>query len=52
MDGILRKETLVVPLNLSQLMAEKIEEPISHIRGWVNIQLETMVTMLYYRMIH
>ena len=32
-DGILGKEALVVLANLSQLMAKKKDEPISHLRG-------------------
>ena len=35
---MLRKEALVVLTNLSRLMAEKLEEPLSHIPGWVNGQ--------------
>ena len=34
-DGILEGESLVVFNNLSQLMAEKIDEPVLHMRGWV-----------------
>ena len=35
-DGMLVKDALVILSNLSQLMSEKLEEPISHVRGWVN----------------
>ena len=35
-DGMLRKEALLIILNLSRIMAEKAEEHISHVRGWVN----------------
>ena len=31
--GIIVKEALVLLANLSQLMAEKMDEPISHLRG-------------------
>ena len=34
--GMIGKEALVVHTNMSQLMATKLEEPLSHIRGWVN----------------
>ena len=33
------KEALVVLQNLSRLMAEKMEEPISYVRGWINSQI-------------
>ena len=39
MDGILRKEALVVITNLIQLKAKKREEPFSHVCEWVNIQI-------------
>ena len=32
-------------------MVEKMEEPISHVHGWVNGQITTVVARLYYRMI-
>ena len=35
-DGMLRKEALVVLSNLSRLVKEKLEETISHVHGWVN----------------
>ena len=31
-------------------MAEKMEEPILHVKGWVNGQVEIAVVRLYYRM--
>ena len=34
-DGMLRKEALVVFTSLSQLMVENPEELISHLHGWV-----------------
>ena len=35
----LRNMSLVVLAILSQLMAEKTEEPILHVRGWVKRQI-------------
>ena len=35
-DGFLGKEVLVVLANLRKLMEAKIQEPISHMHGWVN----------------
>ena len=49
--GILGKEVLVIPVNLSLLMAEKMEEPILQVRGWVNGRTEIAVARLYYRII-
>ena len=34
--GMLGREALVVLANLSELMAAKIDEPIFHMRGWIN----------------
>ena len=34
--GMLGKEALVILDSLSQLMAEKMDEPISHVRIWFN----------------
>ena len=35
-DGLLGKEAHIVLANLSQLMAEKMEEPILHMCSWFN----------------
>ena len=35
-DFMVDKKALVVFSNLSRLVAEKLREPISHVRGWVN----------------
>ena len=35
-DGMIRNEALVILTNLSRIMAEKIEEPIFHVCGWIN----------------
>ena len=50
-DVILVKEELVVLINLSQLMAEKIEETISYVRGYFNRQIEIEVVRFYSCMI-
>ena len=50
-DGMLRKEALSILTKLSQLIAIKIEEPLSQVRGWVNGQTAIVVTRLYSRMI-
>ena len=51
MNGILRKEALVILTNLSRLMSEKLKEPISRVHSWVNIQIEIEATRLYSCMI-
>ena len=35
-DGMIGRETLVVLMNLSQLLAEKIYQLIFHVQGWIN----------------
>ena len=50
-DGILGKEALVVLTNLSRPMVTKMEEPLSHAHGWVNIRIEIVVMILYSCMI-
>ena len=40
---IMGKESEVVLVTLSQLMATKIDEPIFHIKGWVNSQIAIIV---------
>ena len=44
--GMLGKGYLVILTTLSQLMAKKIEEPISHVRFWVNGRVAIVVTGL------
>ena len=51
MDGMLGKEALVLLTNLSPLMAEKHEEHLSHICGWVNGQIVITVARSYSHMI-
>ena len=48
----LGNEALVILSNLSQLMAEKLEEPISHVRGWFNRCIAITLTGLYSRIIY
>ena len=42
--GVLGKEAQVVLATLSRLVAAKMEEPISHVKGWVNSQISTSVS--------
>ena len=35
-DGMISKETQFILITLSRLMAAKMEEPISYVKGWVN----------------
>ena len=44
-DEILGKEAQVVLITLSQLMAAKMEEPISHVKGWVNGRIVITIAM-------
>ena len=48
---MLGKEDLIVLATLSWLMSEKIEEPILHVRGWVNGRTAITVTISYSRKI-
>ena len=50
-DGIIVKEALIVLTNLSQLMAVKIEEPISHICVWVKGRIPIAVARSHSRII-
>ena len=43
---MLDKEALVVLTNLSQIVAKKPEETISHIHGRANVQIEIVVVKL------
>ena len=42
-DGMTGKEDQVLLSTLSQLMAEKMDEPIFHVKGWVNGRIEIAV---------
>ena len=48
---MLGKGALVVLMNLSQIMAAKIEEPILHMSGWINFQITINIARLYSHMI-
>ena len=48
---MLGREAQVILTNLSPLMAAKMEEPISHMRGWVNGQIAIAVARSYSHMI-
>ena len=50
-DGMLGKEALIVLTNLIRLMAKKLEEPLSHVCGWVNGRIIIAVARSYSRMI-
>ena len=50
-DGMLGKEALVVLANLSRLVAAKMEEPISHVHGWVIGRIAIAVARSYSLMI-
>ena len=43
-DGVFVKEAQVTLNQLSQLMAKKVEEPVYHLRGWINRQIAISVT--------
>ena len=45
--GMIGRETLVVLANLSRIMAAKMDEPISNVRGWVNGQIAILIARLY-----
>ena len=45
--SMLVKDALAVLTNLSLIMAEKTEEPISHARGWINGQIEIALVRSY-----
>ena len=45
------KEALVLLANLSQPMAAKINEAISHLIGWVNVWIKMAVARSYSRVI-
>ena len=49
--GVLGKEALFVITNLSQLVVEKMDEPISQVRGWINDQIAIAIARLYSRII-
>ena len=50
-DVMLGKEDLVVLPDLSRLMAANMDNPISHVRGWVKIWITIVVARSYAQMI-
>ena len=48
---MLGREALVVLTNLIQLMAAKMDEPISHVHGWINGRIPILVARSYSQMI-
>ena len=50
-DGMLGMEALVVISQLSRFMAEKMEEPLFQVNGWVNGPIVIDVAMSYSQMI-
>ena len=44
---MLGKEALVIVGNLSQLMADKMDESISHMFDWINGQIKIVVASSY-----
>ena len=51
-DGILDRKALVVLANLSQLVAAKMDKPISHVQGWMNGWIAIAVARSYFWIIH
>ena len=49
---MLGREALDVLENLSQLMAAEMDEPISHVRVWINGRIEIAVARSYSQIIH
>ena len=50
-DDMLGRETLVVFVQLSLIMAAKMDKTISHVRGWINGKIKIEFERLYPRMI-
>ena len=44
-------EALVVFTNLSQLMSTKIDKPMLHVTGWVNVRIKIAVVRSYSRVL-
>ena len=51
-NGMLGREALVVIANLSRLMAEKMDEQILHVRGWVRYWISITLAISYSWIIH
>ena len=50
-DSMMGKEELLVLATLSQIMAAKMEEPISQITGWYNVRIKIAVVRSYSRLL-
>ena len=50
-DGMLGREALFILSQLSRVMVDKREEPLSLVRGWVNVRIAIAVARSYSRMI-
>ena len=50
-DGMIGREALGILENLSRLMAEKTDEPTSHVKGWINSLIKIAVARSYSQMI-
>ena len=50
-DGIMGKESQIVFVTLSQIMAAKMEKPILHVKGWVKSRVAIAVGGSYSRML-
>ena len=46
-DGMIGREYLAALAQLSRIMEEKIDELISHLRGWINGQIANAVEISY-----
>ena len=46
-DGMMGKEAQFVLTTLSRIMAAKMNEPILHVKSWVNSRIETMFIRSY-----
>ena len=51
-DGMMGKEAQVVLTTLSRLMAAKMDEPISHVKIWVNVRITIAVASSYSWVLH
>ena len=50
-DEMIGKDDLILLENLSQLIAAKMDEPISLVRGWIKVLIEIAVVRSYSQMI-
>ena len=50
-DWIMGKEEILVLSTLSQIMAAKMDKPISYVTGWVNVRIAIVVVRSYSRVL-